>query len=54
MPVEKVKGGYRWGKTGKVYPTRKQAETQGAAIEASKARHAVRWPAKKGTEKRGY
>lgn len=54
MPVQKVKGGYRWGKTGKVYPTRKAAETQGAAIEASKARHAVRWPAKKGTEKRGY
>ena len=26
MPVEKTRGGYRWGKTGKVYPTKKQAE----------------------------
>lgn len=48
MPVEKVKGGYRWGKKGKVFPTRKAAERQGAAIEASKARGTVRWPAKKG------
>lgn len=30
MPVKKVKGGYKWGTTGKVYPTRKQAEAQGA------------------------
>ncbi len=36
MPVRKVKGGYRWGRTGKVYPTRAQAERQGRAIEASK------------------
>lgn len=36
MPVEKVKGGYRWGKSGKVYPTKAQAEKQGRAIEASK------------------
>jgi len=36
MPVRKVKGGYKWGSTGKVYPTRKQAEKQGRAIEASK------------------
>jgi len=36
MPVRKVKGGYKLGSTGKVYPTRKQAERQRRAIEASK------------------
>ena len=35
MPVRKVNGGYRWGQTGKVYPTRDQAERQGRAVEAS-------------------
>lgn len=38
MPVQKVKGGYRWGNSGKVYPTKAQAEKQGRAIEASKHR----------------
>ena len=35
MPVTKVKGGYRWGSTGKVYKTKAQAEKQGKAIRAS-------------------
>ena len=35
MPVRKVQGGYQWGKSGKVYPTRSQAERQGRAIIAS-------------------
>ena len=35
MPVRKVQGGYQWGRTGKVYPTRAQAERQGRAIIAS-------------------
>lgn len=35
MPVRKVSGGYQWGKSGKVYPTQKQAEAQGRAIYAS-------------------
>jgi hypothetical protein len=35
MPVQKVKGGYRWGKTGKVYKTKASAERQGRAIHAS-------------------
>ena len=52
MPVEKTSNGYRWGSSGKVYPTRKQAEMQGAAINASQAQQAIRWPAKKGTEKK--
>jgi hypothetical protein len=35
MPVQKVPGGYRWGQSGKVYPTKEQAEAQGRAILAS-------------------
>lgn len=35
MPVEKVPGGYRWGKHGKVYKTKEEAERQGRAIHAS-------------------
>lgn len=35
MPVYKTASGYKWGKTGKVYPTRKQAEAQGRAAYAS-------------------
>ena len=35
MPVKPVKGGYRWGNSGKVYPTKAQAEKQGRAAYAS-------------------
>lgn len=35
MPTHKVKGGYKWGKSGKVYPTKKQADAQGRAIYAN-------------------
>lgn len=35
MPVKKVKGGYRYGKTGKVYKSRQKAEKQGRAIKAN-------------------
>jgi len=35
MPVRKVKGGYRWGKPGKIYKTKKEAEKQARAIYAS-------------------
>lgn len=35
MPVRKVKNGYQWGKSGKVYPTKAEAEKQGRAIYAS-------------------
>ena len=35
MPVRKVKGGYRWGNSGKVYKTKEAAERQGRAIYAS-------------------
>jgi len=35
MPVKRVTGGYKWGSSGKTYPTKKQAEAQGRAIYAS-------------------
>lgn len=35
MPVRRVKGGYRWGKSGKTYRTKKQALKQARAIYAS-------------------
>jgi len=35
MPVRKVKGGYQWGKGGRVYPTREQAERQAKAAYAA-------------------
>lgn len=38
MPVRKVRGGYRYGKRGKVYASRAKAERQGRAIHASQAR----------------
>lgn len=38
MPVRKVKGGYKYGKTGKVYKSRAKAERQGRAIKASQNR----------------
>ncbi len=38
MPVRKVKGGYRWGSSGKVYKTKAAAARQGRAIKASQHR----------------
>ena len=35
MPVRKVKGGYRFGKSGKIHRTRKAADRQARAIYAS-------------------
>ena len=35
MPVRKVRGGFQWGTSGKVYPTRAQAEAQGRAAYAN-------------------
>ncbi len=35
MPVRKVKGGYQWGTTGKIYK-KSDAEKQGIAIAISK------------------
>lgn len=35
MPIHKVKGGYKWGSTGKVYKSRAGAERQMRAIFAS-------------------
>lgn len=38
MPVRKVKGGYRYGSTGKVYKSKAKAERQGRAIKASQSK----------------
>lgn len=35
MPIKKVKGGYKFGKSGSVFPTKKQAISQMKAIYAS-------------------
>lgn len=35
MPIHRVKGGYKWGNHGHVYPTKKGAEKQEAAIYAN-------------------
>lgn len=35
MPVQKVKGGWRWGNHGKVYPTKEEAEEQERAAYAN-------------------
>ena len=50
MPVRKVNGGYQWGQTGKVYPTREQAERQGRAIEANGYRTQKDGQTKKGNK----
>ncbi len=38
MPVRKVKGGYKYGSTGKVYKRKEDALKQGRAIEANRKR----------------
>ncbi len=38
MPIIKIKSGYKYGKTGKVYKSRKKAVKQGQAIAISKKR----------------
>ena len=38
MPVKKVRGGYQYGTTGKVYRSKAKAVAQGRAIRASQAR----------------
>lgn len=35
MPIRKVKGGYKWGSKGKVYPDRADAAKQAAAAHAN-------------------
>ena len=37
-PVRKVKGGYRFGSTGKTYKTKAKAAKQGRAIKAAQKR----------------
>lgn len=42
MPVRRVKGGYRYGTTGKVYKSKAKAERQGVAIRLSQMRRGKR------------
>lgn len=34
MPIRKVKGGFKWGRKGKVYKSRRGAERQARAVYA--------------------
>ena len=43
MPVQKVRGGYRWGNSGKVYKTKAEAERQGRAIYAKGYKKSKKW-----------
>ena len=38
MPIIKTKSGYKYGPSGKLYPTREQAARQGRAIEANRSK----------------
>lgn len=38
MPVRRVKGGYRYGRRGKIYRTKAKAEKQGRAIRYSQSK----------------
>lgn len=38
MPVQKCKGGWKWGKSGKCYKTKAEAAKQGRAIKAAQAK----------------
>lgn len=42
MPVRKVKGGFQYGTTGKVYRSRAKAVKQGQAIRLSQIKHGKR------------
>ena len=42
MPVRKVKGGFKWGKTGHVYSSRPRALAQGVAILISQGKIKVK------------
>jgi len=49
MPVRKVKGGYKWGKSGKVYKSPKGAQKQARAAYAAgyKPKSARKYTARK-------
>ena len=42
MPVRKVKGGYQYGNTGKVYKSKAKAQKQGLAIRISQLKRGKR------------
>lgn len=44
MPIHKVPGGWKWGKTGKVYKDKEDAERQMRAIYASGYKEEAEFP----------
>ncbi|QKY78543.1 hypothetical protein SEA_DRYAD_5 [Streptomyces phage Dryad] len=52
MALKKSRAGYHWPGNSTTYGTRKQAETAKSAVSSSSATWAIRWPARKGTEKK--
>lgn len=52
MPMKKSKNGYHWPGDNTNHKSRKSAETARAALSSSSATWTVRWPAKKGTERK--
>ena len=46
MPIIKTNKGYKFGKHGKVYKSRKKAVKQGRAISISKLRRNKKWHSK--------
>lgn len=66
MPIKKVKGGYKWGEHGKVYPSRSGAEKQmkaafangwqgkakGGVIDEEEKKTSSKTPAKKSNSKK--
>ena len=54
MPVRKVKGGYRFGKSGKIHKTKKAADRQARAIYASGYGKKKKTRSKKRNRKKAY
>lgn len=44
MPIKRVKGGWKWGKSGKVYKDKEDAERQMRAIYASGYKESAEFP----------
>lgn len=49
MPVRKVEGGYKWGASGKVFPTREGAERQARAAYSAGYKGETSMAKKKGS-----
>lgn len=57
MPIQKIRGGFRYGTTGKIYygpKAREKARRQGSAIELSKLRREGRIEVKGSEHRRAH